>query len=195
MRLLILTIIFFSWFGSTSQNQYSLDNIFESKFKIDLDSIDNIYIVKCSENFFDSATVNLHGNIININKYFKWNSTLGCRHRSKLKTYLYNVKFTDSLAIFLNFYSNKLIEINVFYKGNDKNNFIKETITKHYKLREYNNKAEDKTSKTYLAINKDGYNLLTISDKTAINYIPSNCGNSRQRGSWTKLDKYLVEKK
>jgi hypothetical protein len=195
MRPLILTIIFFSWFGSTSQNQYSLDNIFDTKFKTDLDSISNICLVKCSEDIFDSATVNLKGSIVNINKYFKWNSTLGCRHRSKVKTYLYNINFSDSLAIFLNFYSNKLIEINVFYKGTDKNNVIKETITKHYKLQKYNNKAEDKLTKTYLAINNDGYNLLTISDKTAINYIPSNCGNSRQQRSWTKLDKYLIEKK
>ena len=195
MRPLILTIIFFSWFGSTSQNQYSLDNIFDTKFKTDLDSISNIYLVKCSENFFDSTTVNLEGNIVNINKYFKWNSTLGCRHRSNVKTYLYNVNFSDSLAIFLNFYSNKLIDINVFYKGSEKIEYIKQQFIRHYKLKNYNWKIEDKYSKACLVINNDGYNYLAFSDKTAINYIPSNCGNSRQCGSWTKLDKYLVEKK
>ena len=192
-RLLFITILFCQ-FQLTSQTSYILDNIFglNLKFKMSVDSVQNKYPIKLAI-LLDSSTVNINGKTLNIERFA--DPTLARRHHDEIFTYLYAKNFPDSLFTLLDFRSGKLIQATIFYKGDKRTEEIKKEIMSYFKLKEFNRKANNKITKTYLGQNDTGYNYLTISDKKAMDLIPSWCGNDSKKGSWTKLDKYLSQTK
>ena len=192
MKKLFLIIILLYQFRLTSQTAYVLDNVLglNLKFKISVDSVQNKYNIKCGM-LLDSSTVNINGKTWNIDRFT--DSHIGCHTNEKIFTFLYAKNFPDSLFTILDFYSGKLIQVVIYYKGDKRTEEIKELITRHFKLKEFTAKVSDKTTKVFWHNNhnKDGYNYLAISDKKAMDLMPSWCGNSSKRGSWAKLEKYL----
>lgn len=178
-----------------SQHNRILDNIFELNIslKMDFDSLKNLHLVKCSEEYLDSTTVTINGVINNLDTFSKEYTPLGCWHKKKIKTYLLDNKI--GFIIFLNFYNNKLIEVAIFLNDSAKIVSLKHKLKSHFELKEYVYKGENKIEKFHFATYKDRYSYLVFSDKKASNLVPSWCGNDRKRGSWEKLDKYLANQK
>ena len=196
MRKNIFFILIFSQSILFSQNNYILNNIFSLNlsFKMNADSVKNINLITSNENSYDSLPlVNINGTPTNINSFLNEYTPLGSRHRTKIKTYSFDNK--DSLIILLDFYSQKLIEVAIFLKDTVKIKQLKNILIDNFNLKKYTWKGENKTEKYFFIIKKTGYSYLVFSDKKVIDNMPSWCGNSRKRGSWKKIDKYLNSKK
>jgi hypothetical protein len=195
MKKVILILLLIIRFDLSAQNSKILKKVFDLnlEFKMNLDSFSNIYKVKCNEGFFDSTTVNVNGKIINLNNVTKFHPVFACSHRTSIDSYLYYPNYSDSLITFLDFYSNKLIQVTIYYIGKTK--IVEESICKNYNMTVYFHKVENKRNKAYL-IKEDGhYNCLVLSDKKAVEYLSPICGNDKHKGNKVKLDKYIKEEK
>lgn len=156
------------------------------------DSIQNKYDIKCGI-LLDSSTVNINGKTWNIDLFA--DSYMGCRYKDKIYTFLHAKNFPDSLFTILDFYSGKLIQVTIYFKGDKLTKEIDNQFMRYFKQKELTAKTSDKTTKAFLRHNEDGYGYLVISDKKAMDLMPSWCGNSPKKGSWTKLEKYLSQTK
>ena len=196
MRKIILILLLIIRLDLSAQNSKILKTVFDLnlEYKMNLDSFYTIYKVKCNEDFFDSTTVNVKGEIINLNTVTKFHPVFACNHRESIDSYLYYPNYSDSLITFLDFYSNKLIQVTIYFIGKTKTEIVEESILKNYNMTLFYRKVENKRNKVHLIKESDHYNCLILSDKIAVDYLSPVCGDDKHKGNKAKLDKYIKEK-
>jgi hypothetical protein len=196
-RLIILVVILSVAISAFAQNDYVLHNMFDLnlKFKMSPDTDFALYEIDCDDRL-DTLTVSLNGRKKKLRSFVPLPYIRECLYPGgQIQSFLSARNLSDSFYVFLDFYSNRLISFDVYLKSAPKKSYVDSLLIKEFGYfgKRYANKDIDiRMSRT-----EGDFYSISISDRRASKFVPPWCGNSKKRGSWAKLEKYLnsVEKK
>lgn len=141
---------------------------------------------------FDSSTTTFKGSTLNLEKIKI--EPLQCNYwQQEVQTYLYSKYSSDSLLVFLDFYSKRLIRFSVYFNSDSLSADVERRLVNYFG--KYERKLSNKKISAYFSPNKNPFYSLAVSDAQAMKFMPSWCGNcnrsQRKTKSWTKLGKYV----
>ncbi len=152
------------------------------------DSVNKIYEVNCDDKA-DTLTVTIDGHTKKVKKMFEKVNIRECSHPLQIQTYLFSKQLSDSFYVFLDFYANRLISYSIYFKSAQKKHYVDSILNN--KFGQSRGNLSNKKIKVSVLTYEQELSEIHIYDRRASELVPPWCGNSRRKGSWTKLEKYV----